>query len=242
MLDRSAVSSATEGKVVRASFRVQARRVLRTKIITGELEAGKLYSVGEFAELLGVSATPVREALGDLEQLGLIEVIRNRGFRVPQLTEHDLDEIFQVRAMLEITALDEVVVRLSDADLAACRKLVQRCLHSADARDLAGFLEADRDFHLTLLGALGNERLVEVVDRLRDQTRLYGLIGLAPERLVASAIEHAALLEAIAERDAPKARIQLKRHLEHTRGLWAGRPDREGSDALPAAQVSPRLH
>jgi DNA-binding GntR family transcriptional regulator len=241
MLDRSPVSSAAESKVERASFRVQARRVLRTKIITGELEAGKLYSVGEFAELLGVSATPVREALGDLEQLGLIEVIRNRGFRVPPLTDHDLDEIFQVRAMLEITALDEVILRLSAGDLAVCRELVRRCLHSAEARDLAGFLEADRDFHLTLLGTLGNVRLVEVVDRLRDQTRLYGLLSLAPERLVASAEEHAGLLEAIADRDAESARVHLRRHLEHTRGLWAGRPDRPASEAPPAAQLSASL-
>jgi DNA-binding GntR family transcriptional regulator len=231
------VSSVTGSKVERASFRVQVRRLLRTKIITGELEAGKLYSVGEFAELLGVSATPVREALGDLEQLGLIEVIRNRGFRVPPLTDHDLDEIFQVRAMLEITALDEVVLKLSADDLAACRELVQRCLRSAEARDLAGFLEADREFHLTLLSSLGNQRLVEIVDRLRDQTRLYGLISLAPERLVASAEEHAALLEAIADHDVKNARVQLKRHLEHTRGLWAGRPDRDVSELPPAAQL-----
>lgn len=229
------MSSVTGSKVERASFRVQARRLLRTKIITGELEAGKLYSVGEFAELLGVSATPVREALGDLEQLGLIEVIRNRGFRVPPLTDHDLDEIFQVRAMLEITALDEVILKLSADDLAACRELVQRCLRSAEARDLNGFLEADRDFHLTLLSSLGNQRLVEIIDRLRDQTRLYGLIGLAPERLVASAEEHAALLEAIADHDARNAGVQLKRHLEHTRGLWAGRPDKDVSEPPPAA-------
>jgi DNA-binding GntR family transcriptional regulator len=213
------------------------RRLLRTKIITGELEAGKLYNVGEFAELLGVSATPVREALGDLQQLGLIEVIRNRGFRVPPLTDHDLDEIFQVRAMLEVTALDEVVFKLSADDLTACREFVRRCLRAAEARDLAGFLEADREFHLTLLSSLGNQRLVEIVDRLRDQTRLYGLISLAPERLVASAEEHAALLEAIADHDAPRARVQLKRHLEHTRGHWAGRPNRHESEPPPAAQL-----
>jgi DNA-binding GntR family transcriptional regulator len=232
------VSSPDESKVERASFRVQARRLLRTKIITGELEAGKLYSVGEFAELLGVSATPVREALGDLEQLGLIEVMRNRGFRVPPLTDHDLDEIFQVRAMLEITALDEVVLKLSADDLDACRELVERCLRSAEAGDLAGFLEADREFHLTLLNSLGNQRLVEVVDRLRDQTRLYGLISLAPERLVASAEEHAALLEAIADHDAHNARVQLKRHLEHTPPLREGRPDIDESEPPPSPHLT----
>jgi hypothetical protein len=108
--------------------------------------------------------------------------------------------------------------------LETCRTLVDRCLGCAAAADLAGFLEADRDFHLTLLRSLGNQRLVMMVDRLRDQTRLYGPLGLARERLVASAEEHVALLDAIANRDVEAARTELKHHLEHTRGLWAGRP------------------
>jgi len=125
--------------------------------------------------------------------------------------------------------------------LGAGGQLVRRCLRSAEARDLAGFLEADRAFHLTLLSSLGNQRLVEIVDRLRDQTRLYGLISLAPERLVASAEEHAALLQAIADRDAQQARVQLQRHLEHTRGLWAGRPDRDVPEPPPAARLPPSV-
>jgi DNA-binding GntR family transcriptional regulator len=221
----SSVSDAP--KLQRSSLREQIRTLLRTKIITGELEAGTLYSVNDFSTLLGVSATPVREALGDLEQQGLVEVIRNRGFIVPPLTDHDLDEIFQLRIMLEVTAVENAVGNLSPDELAACQEIVDRCLRCAAKRDLAGFLEADREFHLCLLGTLGNQRLLEIVDRLRDQTRLYGLLKLAPDRLVASAEEHIALLEAIAKKDKKHARQRLTRHLEHTRGIWAGRPDTE---------------
>lgn len=228
MLNRTTVS--TTLTIERASLREQVRSLLRAQIITGQLEPGKLYAVADFAKALGVSATPVREALGDLAQLGLVEIVRNRGFVVPPLTDHDLDEIFQVRLMLEVGAVSKIAGKLSEAELADCGDAVHRCRQSAELGDLAGFLEADRDFHLRLLGTLGNQRLVEIVDRLRDQTRLYGLLQLAPARLLESAEEHQTLLIAVAEGKRKLACDELARHLEHTRGLWAGHEDGSRDD------------
>lgn len=227
MLNRTPMSTSLTATIERASLREQVRSVLRSQVITGQLEPGKLYAVADFATALGVSATPVREALGDLAQLGLVEIVRNRGFVVPPLTDHDLDEIFQLRLMLEVGAVSEIAGALSVEKLAYCDDAVERCRRSAERGDLAGFLEADRDFHLGLLGALGNQRLVEIIDRLRDQTRLYGLLQLAPARLIDSAEEHRTLLRAVAEGKRKLACNQLARHLKHTRGLWAGHDDVE---------------
>jgi DNA-binding GntR family transcriptional regulator len=200
-------------------------------VITGELVAGRLYSVGAFAEQLGVSATPVREALGDLANAGLVEVIRNRGFLVPELTEHDLDEIFQLRLMLEVPAIEQVAGHLDADAAAACQGHVDEGTRCAATEDLPGFLEADRRFHHELLSALGNARLVEIIDRLRDQTRLYGLPDLARSgRLTKSAEEHENLLRLVVEGDAKGARDQMFRHLEHTRGVWAGHDEPDGAD------------
>jgi DNA-binding GntR family transcriptional regulator len=220
--------SSTTRPLTRASLRDQVHSVLRSQIITGELEADCLYSVGEFALMLGVSATPVREALSTLEQHGLVRVIRNRGFIVPPLTDHDLDEIFELRTLLEVPAVERCVSQLSADDVAGCRDAVDRCLDCATRRELAGFLDADQDFHLRLLRSAGNDRLVAIVERLRDQTRLYGLRSLTTEDLVDSATEHGALLEAIERRDVDQVRALLTRHLEHTRGLWAGDARRSG--------------
>jgi DNA-binding FadR family transcriptional regulator len=77
------------------SLREQAREALRARIVLGQIEPGEVRSVISLAEELGVSVTPVREAVMDLAHHGMVEVIRNRGFRVPQLSEHDLDEIFR---------------------------------------------------------------------------------------------------------------------------------------------------
>lgn len=191
-------------------------------MVTGVLEEGRLYSVGEFAQQLGVSATPVREAVFDLAHQGLVEVVRNRGFMVLPLKDQDLDEIFELRILLEVPAVEALAGRLDTEATGRSRELVGQCLTAARASDLAGFLEADRDFHLLLLEAHGNSRLVEIVDRLRDQTRLYGLPGLAASGdLVAAAEEHGRILDAIVSGDSTAVRTRLEQHLRHTRGLWA---------------------
>jgi DNA-binding GntR family transcriptional regulator len=93
----------------------------------------------------------------------------------------------------------------------------------AEEGDTVGFLAADREFHLGLIGTLGNSRLVGIVSRLRDQARLYGLPMLAQRgELRESAREHRDMLEAICRQDADAVTAAATHHLEHTRGIWAG--------------------
>src|SRR5262245_66476625 len=106
----------------RSSLREQVQVVLRTSITTGELESGRLYSVGEFAERLQVSATPVREALVNLAHLGLVEIVRNRGFVVPELSDHDLDQILQLRLFLEVRAIQQLAGNLVAPTTGPCRR------------------------------------------------------------------------------------------------------------------------
>ncbi len=209
-----------------SSLREQARQAIRASIVTGEIEAGQIHAVSYFAERLGVSATPIREALFDLANEGLIEQARNRGFRVPLLSDHDLDEVFDLRRLLEVPSIARVAEKATNGDVAECRDYALKINKHAEHGDLVGFLEWDRRFHARLLEVLGNRRLVEFVTRLRDHTRLYGLKGLAESgQLTASAEEHSAILDAVNRRDARLASALMRRHLEHTRGIWAGRKE-----------------
>src|SRR6185369_10747857 len=90
------------GLVSAPSLREQARKVIRGLIITGQMQPDQLYSVPRLATELGVSATPVREALLDLAREGLLEPVRNRGFRVVALTSTELKDIYAIRTMLEV--------------------------------------------------------------------------------------------------------------------------------------------
>src|SRR6516165_4471550 len=90
------------------SLREQARQVIRGLIITGRMQPDQLYSVPRLATELGVSATPVREALLDLAREGLLEPVRNRGFRVVALSPTELKDIYAIRTLLEVPSIADI--------------------------------------------------------------------------------------------------------------------------------------
>lgn len=209
--------------ITRSSVREQVRDILHAQVQTGELEAGAIYSAVVLAEQLGVSATPVREALMDLENAGLVEAVRNRGYRVRTISEADLDEIVAVRTLLEVPAMNLVLENASTAEIEALRPLAERITDAARRKDPTGFLVADSAFHTALLQLAGSPRLVKVVSELRGQTHLLGLRGLsASGDLESSGHEHTELVEALASGDAARAREVMRHHLQHARGIWAG--------------------
>lgn len=213
----------TETPLQRTSLREQALALLREALISGRIADGVVYSSKALAAELGVSNGPIREAMLTLVEDGLMEAVPNKGFRTVPLTRADLAEIYEMRLLLEIP----VVARLARGDLPGDRAarlthLVNTIELTARSRDLAGNLAADRDFHLTLLAAGGNSRLVAAVARLRDQTRLHNLRAInADGRLVTSAEEHRPLLAAIMRHDEPTAERLMRQHLEHIHQDWS---------------------
>jgi DNA-binding GntR family transcriptional regulator len=168
----------------------------------------------------------------DLANDGLVEVVPNKGYRLTNPTEKDLNEISELRLMLEVPALDAVIARAEDRDLAGLDKPVKRCIAAAKRGDLTAFLLSDREFHLGLIENAGNERLTRLVATLRDQTRLLGLKHLAATgQLDESALEHARILDAVKARDAKLAEKLMRKHLAHTRGLWAGQSEDGAAEA-----------
>jgi DNA-binding GntR family transcriptional regulator len=214
--------------IARNSVRDQVRDILRAQIQTGELEAGAIYSAVALAEQLGVSATPVREALMDLDNAGLVEAVRNRGYRVRTISSADLDEIVAVRTWLEVPATELVIDRATNAEIEALRPLAERICEEARKGDTTQFLVADAVFHSAMLELTRSPRLVKMVTELRGQTYLLGLRRLsAVGDLEASGLEHVEIVEALASRDANRARSVMRRHLQHARGIWAGVKEEE---------------
>jgi DNA-binding GntR family transcriptional regulator len=216
------------GLVSGPSLREQARKVIRGLIITGQMQADQLYSVPRLATELGVSATPVREALLDLAREGLLEPVRNRGFRVVVLSAGELKDIYAIRTMLEVPSIAEIArVGLTSAQLERLRDLADITKHAADAGNLIEFLEADRKFHVELIATLGNKPLAELVETLRDRVRLHGFkSGNSSEYIAHSAGEHFQLLDYLSKHDESGAVALMQRHLERSRKVWSeGRDD-----------------
>jgi DNA-binding GntR family transcriptional regulator len=208
------------------SLREQVSRALEAALVAGELQPGEIYSAPGLAERFGVSATPVREALLDLVRDGFVEVVRNRGFRVVEMSETDLDQIFAIRSLLEVSTTAEVADVITADRLERLDTLAAAIQAAAVSGDLIGYLDADRRFHGELIGALDNPRLTELIDRLRRQTRLFGLDELVrSDRLRTSAHEHLELLDALRAHDSDAARDIMSAHIRHTRGVWVGREE-----------------
>ncbi|MBH1938112.1 GntR family transcriptional regulator [Streptomyces sp. AV19] len=203
-------------------LRDQVAHALRAALISGELRPGEVYSAPGLAEDFGISATPVREAMLDLAREGLVEPVRNKGFRITEVNERDLDQYTEIRTLIEVPVTGRVARTAAREDLEALRPIAEEIVRAARDHDLIGYLEADRRFHLTLLGLAGNERLVETVGDLRKRSRLYGLTGLDERgELIPSAEEHLELLELMLAGDAEGAEACMTRHLGHVRSLWA---------------------
>ncbi|MDV9191100.1 GntR family transcriptional regulator [Streptomyces sp. SR27] len=206
----------------RERLRDQVAHALRAALISGELRPGVVYSAPTLAEDFGISATPVREAMLDLAREGLVEPVRNKGFRVTEVDGRDLDQFTEIRALVEIPTVVHVTRSAAREDLEALRPVAEEIVRAAREHDLIGYLEADRLFHLTLLGLAGSERLVETVGDLRKRSRLYGLTALDKSgNLIPSAEEHIELLDLMLAGDAEGAEACMTRHLGHVRSLWA---------------------
>jgi DNA-binding GntR family transcriptional regulator len=206
----------------RDSLRDQALAMIRQALITGQIAPGVVYSATALAAELGVSTSPVREAMLSLVDDGLMESVPNRGYRAVTLTGHDMAEIHQLRMLLEVAGAGQAAERDLGDRLAELTALVDTIERTAADGDVAANLEADRQFHLTLVAAGGNQRLTRMVARLRDQTRLYNLRNLAATgELVSSAAEHRPLLAAVADHDRDTAESLMRGHLAHLRGDWS---------------------
>ncbi|HRW19846.1 MAG TPA: GntR family transcriptional regulator [Dermatophilaceae bacterium] len=211
------------------SLRVQVAERLRGLLVAGRLVPGQVYSAPALAAEFGVSATPVREAMLDLAGQGLVEPVRNKGFRVTQVSEHELDSLAELRALIEIPVMAQLA-RECVGDTAqiveGLRPLADELVATAEAGDLAAYITLDTRFHLALLALHGNPYVVDVVRDLRARSRLYGLQQLAERgTLRQNATEHLAILDAAIARDPDAMTRVMQTHIGHLRRLWAGRAE-----------------
>jgi DNA-binding GntR family transcriptional regulator len=211
----------------RVSLRQQVAHALRAALVAGEMRPGVLYSAPTLADKFGISPTPVREAMLDLVKEGLVEAVRNKGFRVTELSEQDLDEITAIRMLIEPPTVRDIAQNCDGRmvpKVEELRPIAREIEALAVKRDLIGYVEADRRFHLGLLTVAGNAHLVEVISNLRARSRLYGLRQLADSgQLQNSSEEHEQLVDLVLAGDAEGAARLMYQHITHVRSDWAGK-------------------
>jgi DNA-binding GntR family transcriptional regulator len=212
------------------TIRSRVERSLGSRIAAGLVPAGTLLTVPSLAAEFAVSATPVREAVLELERRGFLAPVANRGFVVTEVGAEHARQVAEVRLLLEPAAMRLLTGHLRPEDERAARALAGTIVERAAAGDLEAYLEADRDFHLALTDFAGNPMLTAVVEDLRRRTRIPGIAALiGSEALHGAAAEHGQLLDLIVAGDADGAEALMRHHIGATIAWWA-----ESRDTAPA--------
>ncbi|WP_346355195.1 GntR family transcriptional regulator [Azotosporobacter soli] len=187
---------------------------LRNAIVAGTLKPGERLMEIQVAEELGVSRTPVREAIRKLELEGFVVMIPRRGTYVSDLSIKDVNEVYEVRTALDVLAAGLAVERITEEELEEMERLLVIFGECIEANDLDKIVEADGKFHDILYKATRNERLVGIVNNLREQlTRFRSLSMSYPGRLKDMLEEHTRLVEALGQRNASVARKLANDHM-----------------------------
>lgn len=188
---------------------------LRDEILSGRLPPGTPLRQNEVAERYQTSTTPVREALQQLVAEGLLDGDPHRGVSVHRTASEELEQIYEIRMVLEPLSITATVANITERELAQAEELVDALDGETDA---AVATELNNAFHMILTEAARRPRLAGILRRLRNLSALYIAHSLAdhPERMQAANQEHRELLEACRANDAERAREVERSHLGHT--------------------------
>lgn len=187
---------------------------LREAIIELRLRPGDPLREAALAQQLGVSKTPLREAFARLEQEGLVETTSFKGAVVTGYSERDLNEIYELRALLEGAAARAAAERSTSETLGALSDLVVRSRELREAGDLGGLAGLLEEFDVLVYAQVANERIGALIENLRAHlTRIGKLTESIPGRVEASVEEHAAIVDAIAAHDPDEAERLMRVHI-----------------------------
>jgi DNA-binding GntR family transcriptional regulator len=191
-------------------------RRLYAEILAGHLDPGKAISQIKLAERLGVSRTPLREALRMLERDGLVHSEPNRRVRVTPVSVEDLEQLYALRVTIEALAIRLTVPRLTEEDIDGLRRCLDEVEAAAATRDIDAWEEPHREFHRGICSRAG-ARITRAASDLGAHSDRYRRIYLAEPIAWASTVpEHRAILEACESGDGTLAADRLARHLART--------------------------
>ncbi|WP_197320896.1 GntR family transcriptional regulator [Saccharomonospora sp. NB11] len=215
---------------------------LRGAIVSGELVPGTLYSVHDLAARLGVSRTPVREALIQLAERGMVRFERNRGIRVLQTSLHDLEEVFAMRLLLEVPATFRATSQRTPGLAEQLATHLDAMRRAERERDESAFMAADRKFHEAINVASGNLRLARYVDSLRDMVFLRGSSTVDRSRSLADILaEHEAIADLVAAGKPGEAAEAMREHLLTTARLIIAQESAESGESVHVSYDWTRL-
>ena len=191
-------------------------KTLRQAILKGELEPGERLMEIQLAERLGVSRTPIREAIRKLELEGLVLMIPRRGAEVAKISEKNLRDVLEVRRSLEELAIDLACQRIQEEELETLREAQKEFAAAVAAGDAMEIAQTDEKFHEIIYSGTGNQKLMQILSNLREQMYRYRLeyIKDANKRQILL-VEHEQILKALSLRHVQEAKLAVREHIDN---------------------------
>lgn len=189
---------------------------LRDAIIVGELKPGERLMEVKLADKMGVSRTPVREAIRKLELEGLVNMLPRKGAHVADLSVKDIVDVLEVRATLDGLATSLSASRITDEELKELKHINSQFIGFIEKENLQGSVKKDVEFHDIIYRSSRNDKLMQIVSNLREQVQRFRVIYLkdykSPKELIK---EHIDIYDAIYSRDPEKAQQVAQRHIKN---------------------------
>lgn len=204
-------------KIRSSTLADQVYEAVRNRILDGELEPGEFAREQELSSAMGVSRTPVREALGRLASEGFLERIPHRGFRVPTEAVSRILEVYPIVSALELLAGRLAFPEVDDEDLEELRAINGELRDAMEAEDVDAAIELNNDFHALIADRSGNQTLIELLEELRMQIRrLETWYYSYRQHTEQSVREHATLIDALETGELERALAIFERNMAGT--------------------------
>lgn len=189
---------------------------LRKAILSGDLKPGERLMEKQLAEKMGVSRTPVREAIRKLELEGFVVMVPRKGAQVAEITEKDIQDVLEVRGALEELAVKLACKNMDDKDLRSLKQVMKEFSEASKRDDLDGMIEKDTEFHDIIFRATKNEKLIQIVNNLREQIHRYRVAYLKSfDDLKAIEEEHEQIVYAIENKKPSLAEKLAAAHIKN---------------------------
>lgn len=187
---------------------------IKEAILTFQFLPNQALVEGELASQLGISKTPVRDALMRLEKEGLVTRVPYKGTYVSDINNQDMANIFTIRIVLEGLAIQLATDLLTEEDFQAMQNLVHQHEEALKNREVAKVSRINSDFHNTIINRCSNTRLQQMLHNLDDHLKRYRLLSISQGmRMDKSVPEHQAILDALRARDPKGAEEAMRNHL-----------------------------
>ncbi|SMC65476.1 DNA-binding transcriptional regulator, GntR family [Desulfocicer vacuolatum DSM 3385] len=200
------------------SLSKMAYNAIRRSILSGDIKIDEIYYEVHIAKNLGISRTPVREALLELSSQGLISLLPRKGFIVKTFSRKDIEEIFEIRSAIELATVEKISQTSSLLEFNTLDDILTSQCRAAADKAHSKFVKLDRSFHVALGKLTNNSRIEIIMQNIRDFMHLMGLHAVELRgRMDAVVNEHKMLLHAVRQGMIMESRVLMNYHLQQSR-------------------------